>query len=171
MIISKKPPYQSTTLDPESSQMKISKLLRDYGVSGVQWTTRFDLNQVELSFMVEADFNGVKKQIGIKVNPPIFAAKHRTWNAKLGKNEIVYAPNYAQSFRMLYWWLKAKLEAVSYGLSSVEKEFLSQVITTLPNGQQSTIGEIMSRTVESGKLALESSVPKTENKIVEMESS
>ena len=47
MIISKKPPYQNTKVDPEATQVAINKMLRSYGVSVYQWTTNFDINQAE----------------------------------------------------------------------------------------------------------------------------
>ena len=155
MILSKKPPYAATEADPDKSRMQIDKLLRDYGVSGVQWTTDYDHNRVGLAFMVEAEIKGVKKQIGIKIEPPIFVAQRRTWNPRLGRYERVYAPNWAQSFRLLYWWLKAKLEAVAYGLTSVEQEFLSQVMVKLPSGEMTTMGASLTDPIFTGSLALE----------------
>jgi hypothetical protein len=155
MILSKKPPYAATEADPDKSRMQIDKLLREYGVSGVQWTTDYDHNRVGLAFMVEAEVKGVKKQIGIKIEPPIFVAQRRTWNPRLGRYERVYAPNWAQSFRLLYWWLKAKLEAVAYGLASVEQEFLSQVMVKLPSGEMTTMGAALTEPIFTGSLALE----------------
>ena len=155
MILSKKPPYASTQSDPEVTRGQIDKLLREYGVSGVQWTTRYDINQVRLAFTVEADIKGVKKQIGIQVEPPAFAAKRKTWMVQHGRYEVVWAPNWAQSFRLLYWWLKSKLEAVAYGLTTVEQEFLSQVMVSLPGGEQTTMGVALKSTIVSGQLALE----------------
>ena len=162
MIISKKPPYQGTESDPDKTRMQIDKLLRDFGVSGVQWTTDYDHNRVGLAFMVETEIRGVKKQIGIKIEPPVFVAQRKTWNPRMGKYERVYAPNWAQSFRLLFWWLKAKLEAVAYGLTSVEQEFLSQVVVKLPSGQQTTVGAALVEPILVGNLALE-------NKIVDAE--
>jgi hypothetical protein len=155
MILSKKPPYAATEADPDKSRMQIDKLLRDYGVSGVQWTTDYDHNRVGLAFMVEAEIKGVKKQIGIKIEPPVFVAQRRTWNPRMGKYERVFAPNWAQSFRLLYWWLKAKLEAVAYGLTSVEQEFLSQVMVKLPTGEMTTMGAALTEPIFTGSLALE----------------
>jgi hypothetical protein len=167
MIISKKPPYQGTEADPDKTRMQIDKLLRDYGVSGVQWTTDYDHNRVGLGFMVETEIRGVKKQIGIKIEPPVFVAQRRTWNPRLGKYERVYAPNWAQSFRLLFWWLKAKLEAVAYGLTSVEQEFLSQVVVKLPSGQQTTVGAALADPIFDGNLALEDKAVDTEPVLVE----
>ena len=53
MIISKKPPYQNTEVDPEKTQSDINKLLRSYGVSVFQWTTDYDNNKIVLSMKVE----------------------------------------------------------------------------------------------------------------------
>ena len=116
--------------------------------------------------MVETEIKGVKKQIGIKIEPPIFIAQRRTWNPRMGKYERVYAPNWAQSFRLLFWWLKAKLEAVAYGLTSVEQEFLSQVVLKLPNGQQVTVGAALAEPILAGSLALEDKVVDTEPVLV-----
>jgi hypothetical protein len=155
MIISKKPPYENTTVDPDKTKADIDRLLRGYGVSAIQWTTDYQNNQVKLAFKVEAEISGVKKIIGLQLEPPTFAKKRRSYNPRTGKNEEVYAPNWAQSMRLLYYWLKAKLEAVAYGFTSVEKEFLSQVIVSLPNGQTRTVGELITDPERLSKLALE----------------
>jgi tRNA nucleotidyltransferase (CCA-adding enzyme) len=167
MIISRKPPYSSTESDPEKTQMQINKLLRDYGVEGVQWTTRYDTNEVRLAFVVETEINGVKKKVGIEVTPPVFLAIRRTWDPKQGKYIKVNAPNWAQSFRLLYWWLKAKLEAVSYGLSTVEKEFLAQVMVQLPTGQKTTVGEALTNSIAKGTLMLGAEPEKS--KVIDIE--
>jgi hypothetical protein len=158
VIVSKKPPYESTKVDPDQTKMQIDKLLRDYGVSQVQWTTDYANNQVKLAFRVEAEINGVKKIIGLQLEPPTFATKRKTWNPAKGY-VTVYAPNWSQSMRLLYYWLKVKLESVAYGFSSVEKEFLSQVIVSLPNGQVRTVGDLLSDPERLGKLALEDKEP------------
>ena len=63
--------------------------------------------------------------------------------------------NWAQSMRLLFHWIKAKLEAVSFGLNSVEKEFLSDIVTTLPNGTRMTIWDMISKQMEKNDLVLE----------------
>lgn len=154
MITPKKPPYSSTKADPDRTQMEINKLLQSYGVSGMQWTTNFKENKVVLQFGIETDFQGVRRMVGIKFEPQPFAVKRKTWNPK-GYYETVWAPNWGQTFRMLYWQLKAKLESVAYGLTSVEKEFLSQVMVSLPTGESTTIGEALQGGALQGQLALE----------------
>lgn len=155
MIIKRKPPYAGTTADPDKTRGQIDKLLRDYGVSGVQWVTDYDHNRVGLAFMVEAEIKGVKKQINIKIEPPLFVSVRRTWNPRIGRYEKVESPNWAQSFRLMYYWLKVKIESVAYGLTPIEQEFLSQVMVKLPSGEQTTMGVALSGVVSTGQLALE----------------
>lgn len=157
MIISKRPPYEKTTADPERTEMQINKLLGSYGISKYQWTKDLKAGQVSLTFEVEAEIQGVKKLLAIKIIPPTFAKERHSWNALKGRNEKIYAPNWAQSYRLLFHWLKAKIEAIAYGLTTVEQEFLAQVVTTLPSGEQATIGEILVQrgVLSSGRFELE----------------
>ena len=57
--------------------------------------------------------------------------------------------------RLLYYWIKAKLEAVSFGLNSVEKEFLSDIVTTAPDGTRVTVWDLISEQIENSHLMLE----------------
>lgn len=161
MITPKKPPYSSSKADPDRTQMEINKLLQAYGVSGIQWINDIQHNKVSLTFTVEVEWENVKRLIGIRFEPQPFAVKRRTWNPK-GYYETVWAANWGQTFRMLYWQLKAKLEAVAYGMTSVEKEFLSQVMVSLPEGGASTIGEQLQAGALSGRLQLEAPKPQVE---------
>jgi hypothetical protein len=154
MIISKKPPYATTKVDPERTQMEINKLLAAYGITRYQWDTDFAKNQVHLNLEVEAEINGVKKGIAISISPPTFAAKRKTWNPKTGY-QTVWAPNWSQSYRLLYNWLKVKIESVAYGMTTIESEFLSQVLMKLPSGETRTVYEILQGSIATGQIALE----------------
>lgn len=137
-IVRKKAPYGGTEKDPETTMADINKMLKAYGVSEMQWTTFWESHVVELRFAIK---NSDGKRIGVKLVPPAFAAKRKTWNAKKGKYEIIDAPNWSQSMRLLYWFLKSKLEAVAYGLRDFESEFLGDLIVKLPDGRESTVSE------------------------------
>jgi len=144
MIKPRKPPYANTKVDPYRSKAEIEKLLESYGVEQTQWNMDLKQGVVQLRFLVEAEIKGVKRQVGIEVNPPTFLATRRTWDAVTGRYMKVQAPNWAQTFRLLHWWLKAKLEAVAYGLSSVEREFLAEVVVKLPGQVQPvTVGHLL----------------------------
>lgn len=155
MKLNKKPPFANTSVDPDKSRAEIDKMLQEFGAEAVNWTTDWKNNRVNLKFLLETEFEGVKKKIGIDITPPIFASEHRSWNAMSGRHERVVAPNWAQSMRLLFWWLKSKLEAVTFGLSSAEQEFLSQVMVQLPTGERGTIGGFIGQDIGKGKLLLE----------------
>ena len=53
------------------------------------------------------------------------------------------AENVNQEYRLLFHWIKSKIEAVVWGLSTIEKEFLSEVTLRLPDGRSSTVGEVV----------------------------
>lgn len=152
-----KPPYQTTSVDAERTQQQITALLRKYGVSQIDWKVNYDLEQVHLDFVIEyqrLDDHSTHR-VAVRVKPPMFAMARRTWNEKRGMYEKVEAANWAQSMRLLLYWIKAKLEAVSFGLNSVEKEFLSDIVTELPDGTKSTIWDMIDKQIQQGNFALE----------------
>ena len=157
MLKMTKPPYADTEVDAEKTQQQITQLLRKYGVSQVNWNVNYDLEQVQLDFIIEylKQEDQTAHKIEVRVKPPMFAATRRTWDPKLGKYKKEDMANWAQSMRLLFHWIKAKLEAVSFGLNSVEKEFLSDIVTTLPNGTRMTIWDMISQQTETSGLMLE----------------
>jgi hypothetical protein len=148
LIVNKKAPYADTTVEAEKSIMEINKLLRLYGVTNYQWTTQWDDGIVTLKFALEVE---VGKYIPIRMSPPAFLAKRKTWNAKTGKNDILELPNWAQSIRLLYWVLKTKLEAVAYGFREVREEFMGDILVKIPGGGETTMAQAMMKNIPLGK--------------------
>ncbi len=142
--LTRKPPYLNTQISVESSKAQIGKLLKDYGVEGTQWTTY--KGEEDLKFIVSADIRGVYKEILIQVKPPQIMVRRRVKG-----QGMVHTRNDKQEYRLLFWWLKSKIEAVVWGLSTIEKEFLSQVTVALPDGQ-TTVGEIMAEYIQRDQL-------------------
>ena len=152
-----KPPYADTRVDAEKTQQEITQLLRKYGVSQINWQIDYDMEQVQLDFVIEymKQEDQTIHRIAVRVKPPMFAAVRRTWDPKLGKYRKQELANWAQSMRLLFHWIKTKLEAVSFGLNSVEKEFLSDIITTMPDGSKMTVWDMISRQMANNSLMLE----------------
>ena len=152
-----KPPYADTRVDAEKTQQEITQLLRKYGVSQINWQIDYDMEQVQLDFVIEymKQEDQTIHRIAVRVKPPMFAAVRRTWDPKFGKYRKQELANWAQSMRLLFHWIKTKLEAVSFGLNSVEKEFLSDIITTLPDGSKMTVWDMISRQMANNSLMLE----------------
>jgi hypothetical protein len=150
VITRKKAPYAGTEVSPDKSRSQIDQLLRDFGASGVQWTTLWDKARVEIQFGIEHD----GKKVVVKIIAPTFTATHTSWNSKLGRNETVAAPNWAQSFRLLFYYLKAKLEQVTYGLREFEEEFLADTVVLTPGGEAQRVADFVLPAIENGRLRL-----------------
>lgn len=139
MIINKKPPYDRTEIDIIKSQNDIQKLLLEYGAEGIQWIIfRDDLPR--LAFIIEANINGTRKKVGVQIDAPIIRPK----NSPQGIN-------YKQSMRVMYWYVKSKLEAVAYGVKTFEKEFLDDIVYRLPDGREVKVGDMILKQVAEGK--------------------
>ena len=165
MIRRKRAPYSDTLVPPEKSKSEIEQLLRDYGADGVQWTELFRENKLELRFILTPDAG---KPFIVKLSPPPFLAPRKTWNAEKGKHEIIQAPNWAQSLRLLKTYLKAKLESIAFGLRDVEEEFLADTIVRDRAGQERTVFEAVHIAIDSGELkrALPPGHPVVEGEVV-----
>lgn len=137
MITRKKPPYDRTEISVINSQNEIQQLLLEYGADGIQWIVIRD-GLPKLAFVIEAEINDIKKKVGVQIDPPLIQKQNKT-------------VNYEQSMRLLYWYVKSKLEAVAYGVKTFEKEFLDDIVYRLPDGRDVKVGNIILKQIAEGK--------------------
>ena len=164
--LNRTPPYSGTDVDAETSKAQINKLLDDYGVIGKSWQ-EYKGEEV-LQFIVEAEIQNTRKEIGIEVRPPVMMRRRRIYNKSRTKYKTAMARDKNQEYRLLYWWLKAKLEAVVYGLISIEREFLSHVIISGELGR-TTVGEAIEGYIVNDQLKALPAPQYGERKAVEAE--
>lgn len=139
------PPYYDTVVPPERTQGDITKLLYQYGATGTQWAEvrgEPGVPPYELQFIFPiTGEDGRVRKLKFRVRPPMLLYKS-------GK------PHPAMSLRLLFHWLKAKLEATAYGLQSFVEEFLPQVVARIagPDGEpvEVTVGEVFVPQIEVG---------------------
>jgi hypothetical protein len=165
-----KAPYSSTPVPVEQSRAQIDKLLRSYGIEDLQWTELWSKQIIKLRFALELEPPTEKtpgRSLHIEVSPPPFTAKRRNWNAKLGRAVVTEEPNWAQSYRCLWHWLKAKLEAIAFGLNSAEEEFLSSVIVQDSRGVEHRVFDLVKNGVAGGQLMLDA--PKERPEVIDAE--
>lgn len=147
-FLAKDVPYQGTTVSVDETKMQIDMMLKEFGgVSGIRWTESADsLKGVALpllEFIVIVNLEGVEKEMIIRVSPVLLRKSvGRGYNKR-----HTYAPE--QSMRMLFWWLKARLEAVKFGLESIEQTLLSRIVISLEDGGTSTVGETVIKQLSS----------------------
>lgn len=140
-------PYADTPVPYTRTKGEIELLLNTYGVKGVRWTSLQGQADV-LEFIVETEVRGVKKTIVISVKPPQIFVKKRPH----GRGPILTVRNPDQEYRLLFYWIKSKIEAVTWGLSTIEREFLSQITTALPDGRTVSVGDIIEERIAEDKL-------------------
>lgn len=134
--VTRDPPYRDTEVNYTRTKAEIECLLKSYGVKATRWTSQEGKDDI-LEFVAEVEVRGVKKAVGISVSPP-----HIYIQKKLG-GKLVNTENINQEYRLLFYWLKSKIEAITWGMSTVEREFLSEITTKLPDGRTVSVGEIV----------------------------
>ena len=142
-------PYGNTTVSAERSKAEIEKLLKENEIQDIAWITV--QGKTTLSFRYYVEVKGVQKGIVFQFSPPQIFVTKRTYNPKINRYEKLTFLNEPVSYRLLWWYLKAKLEAVKFGLESLEKEFMSQILLSLPQGD-TTMGEVVKKAIETGRL-------------------
>ncbi len=155
-------PYANTGVSVEKSKEDINNLLRKYSIHGASWTELWDEGVIEVRFPIEFEFKGIRKGTMVSLRPPMFESTHRSYDKKYG-SQMVKAPDLKAGMRCLYFYVKTKLEAVQYGLTSIEKEFMSEIILKLPDGKEKSLGEVMTERIVTGdlsQLALEVKPPR-----------
>ena len=58
----------------------------------------------------------------------------------------------AEAMRMLYYYLKAKFDAIDWGLVSMEEAFLPYFMGKLPDGSTGTVADMMLPHLKKGRL-------------------
>lgn len=149
MIKPKHPPYEGTSVPADRTLQEIQKLLLDYGCDAVQ-VQREATGRVLIRFGIEVETNGIKRRIGVEVEPPLLTKKRKTEGRYNWERKIVQEPDVDRSMRCAYWYIKTKLEAVATGLASAEQEFLAQVMIQLPSGATSTVGRSVDESIQKG---------------------
>ncbi len=144
-VLNRNPPYMDTEVPYERTKAEIEILLKSYGVKGIRWTS-LEGQDDTLEFIIEAEVQGVRRQLGVAVKPPHIYIKKKL------RGQIVNTENINQEYRLLFHWIKSKIEAVVWGLSTIEKEFLSEILLKLPNGEQSTVGAVITNLMSKDSL-------------------
>jgi len=146
-----------TQVSPEKSRAEIERILARYGAKEFGYITKDTGAQIIFSLKNHCFCMNLVFQ-------PLAKFSHDT-RGKLRQPHIIrdqWEQATRQSWRALALVVKAKLEAVKAGISTIEDEFFAQML--LPSGK--TIGEHILPQIQSGSHGLslsykESSAPKT----------
>ena len=132
-------PYLKTQVSASVTQVQIQDLLvNKFKCSAVQWTKTSDYPLPTLRFIWEGEVRGVRKKLGFAITPTLIYKE--TGHGKYQRRRVAKID---LSMRLLYWLIKSKMEAVVFGIRTIEQEFLYDIVWKLPTGKVSTIGELV----------------------------
>lgn len=117
----KKLSYYRTKVHIFKSQNDIRTILQKFNLQGIRFTEYQNIGVIEFILLK----NNKELMFRFKYDLP--------------ESE----PLKKQVFRMLFHYLKNRFMAIEFGLITIEKEFLQELVLKLPNGSTSTIKEII----------------------------
>ena len=138
-------PYRGTEVPVAKSKESIEKLLRGHGVSATRFTS--------LPAMAVLEFVTQKQVNGRPLNIPY----RFEFTPELSVDSSTRAINAAerQVWRVVYWWLKGKFEAIDFGLIEQETEFLPYMLIQGDSGQVNTVSKMLGERL-AGRLGADS---------------
>lgn len=119
----RKLPYYRSTVQIYKSQNDIRSVLQKFGLQGIRFTDYKKTGTIEFILLKD------DKELSFRFtfNYPEKEAFQR------------------QVYRGLYHYLKNRFFAVEFGITTIEKEFLQEMILKLPDGSTPTIRDIVSK--------------------------
>ena len=101
--------YKATQVSVAKSREGIDKLLEKIGAVSFRWSSEVELGRETLEALLKVD----GRKLGFRLTVDYADEKERK-----------------QMMRALYWYLKAKVEAIEFGLVDLEREFLPYLLTS-----------------------------------------
>lgn len=113
--------YYGTNVAISKTQESIKKILNKFGLQGTRFTEYKRIGIIEFILLK----NGEERAYRFKYDIPE-KEKHKK-----------------QVYRALFHYLKNRFLAIEYGITTIEKEFLQELVLKFPNGTTSTVKEII----------------------------
>ncbi len=130
--------YKSTQIHWGKSQANIWKLLSKHGVKDVRFTMLESQGSIICEFNYCGEVDGKPNTFGVRIQVPIPQGR----DSERLKN---------QAHRALFYYLKSKFEAMSFGLVEFVKEFLPYLVIPTKTGT-TTVFEAMGEKMKKGLL-------------------
>lgn len=142
---------EGTSVPVEKTRAEIEGILRRYGADGFRygWLDRDGKRVEQIEFTANARHVRFTLALPSKDDKRFFFTKHRRQRRTEGAAFQAWEQECRRKWRALGLCVKAKLEAVSSGISLFEHEFLAQLVDGETNR---TVGELMQPWIE-GRLS------------------
>lgn len=131
-------PYKTTTITKGRTYGEIIGMLETHGIKDYQFTKFEDSNQ--LAFPLTIHRKGIDQKFLVKLTVPRLMYLKRVGRGRTEKT-LTYLENV--SWRIFWWHLKSKLEAIEYGISDEIKEFMYDIHYSLEDGSEVSLGQTL----------------------------
>ena len=162
--------YASTTVAWTKTKGEIEGILYDLRSKGILkkhgWVTEGGADdEVDTLYMeLEIPVSDTQlRTINLKFQPTMIYREKRD---KHKRRVTVIEKN--TSWRLFYWHFKSKMEAVQYGLVTMENEFMSNIMHYLEDGGEVTFGEALKMILLEDKVGMLLE-DKRESKVIQVE--
>lgn len=158
----KRLPYKSTSISKGKTYGEIIGLLETHGIRDYQWTRWEEIDQ--LAFPLKIKRQDIEHGFLVKLTVPKLYYPKRIGRGKNAPKQMTYLENV--SWRIFWWHLKSKLEAIEFGISDEIREFMYNINYALPDGTEINLGKALIDNVENlNKLDV---LPSPDRKVVEI---
>lgn len=139
-------PYKTTTITKGRTYGEIIGMLETHGIKDYQFTKFEDTSQ--LAFPLTVNRKGMDQKFLVKLTVPRLMYLKSIGRGRQPK-KMTYLENV--SWRIFWWHLKSKLEAIEYGISDEIKEFMYNIHYSLEDGSISerSLGETIVENAEN----------------------
>jgi hypothetical protein len=138
--------YKDTRVSVDQTQGAIRRMLQYHNAKGVQFREDWAANTLGFSFIHAKKTETAEIPMIVHMHIQIWPKGKKPWDA----TESSRQQRERQVWRALYWYLKAQLEAVEFGLRTFEDAFLADVV--VQDGR--TVGDVIREGLVEGKMRL-----------------
>lgn len=142
-------PYKDTVVTKGKTYGEIVGMLEDHGITDYIWAKLKGTDV--LAFPLTIQYGDHDVSFKVKMTVPRLMYMLPVGKGRNAPKKLTYLEN--QSWRIFWWYLKSKLEAIEFGISDEIKEFLYNVTYALPNGREIQLGpEIVANAEQLAKM-------------------
>ena|SRR5436853_345139 len=143
MIKPTKLPFEGTKADPDHTKIEIVNLLKKFGIEDYQWTE--EMGQPTLAFKTDVKIDEHVRFYQVIIKPALPAKEFYVFDEHTRMRVKKAIPMYAQGYRILLNYLKAKLTNISLGVVKFEEEFLADIAINTDQGKMRLIDVLKAR--------------------------
>lgn len=155
----RKMPYADTDVNWTKTKGEVEGILYDLRAKGILkkhvWATEGEADdEVETLYMeLELPVSDTQlRTIRLKFQPTMLYTEHWKGAIKRGDKRMVTKVQKNTSWRLFYWHFKTKMEAVQFGLVTLENEFMSNIMHYLKDDREVTFGEVLNMMLREDKV-------------------